>query len=64
MESIGPLSAPDGITLKGTLSGRDVPVVSGTEAETDSVPFPEDPQSLAAVYGPSYELLTMLGAEE
>ena len=64
VESIGPLSAPDGITLKGTLSGRDVPVVSGTEAEIDSVPFPEDPQRLAAVYGPSYELLTMLGAED
>ena len=64
VESIGPLSAPDGITLKGTISGRDVPVISGTEAEIDSVPFPEDPQRLAAVYGPSYELLTMLGAED
>lgn len=64
VESIGALSSPGGVTLKVTLSGRDIPVVSGTEAETASVPFPDDPQRLAAVYGPSYELLTMLGAED
>lgn len=64
VESIGPLSSPEGITLTGTLSGREVPVVSGGETKDPSVPFPENPQRLAAVYGPSYELLTMLGVED
>lgn len=65
VESVGELSAPDGIVLSGTVSGRDVPVISGEGTETESsVEFPEDPQRLAAVYGPSYELLTMLGAED
>lgn len=63
VESIGQLSAPDGIILTGTVSGRNVPVVSGS-AETTDVEFPENPQRLAAVYGPSYELLAMLGAED
>ncbi len=65
VDSIGELSAPDGIVLSGTVSGRDIPMVSGKGTETTtSVEFPEDPQRLAAVYGPSYELLTMLGAED
>lgn len=65
VDSIGGLSAPDGIVLSGSVSGRDVPMVSGKGTETViSAAFPEDPQRLAAVYGPSYELLTMLGAED
>lgn len=65
VDSIGELSAPDGIVLSGSVSGRDVPMVSGKGTETViSAAFPEDPQRLAAVYGPSYELLTMLGAED
>lgn len=63
VESIGPLSAPDGITLKGTLSGRDVPVVSGTEAETDACRSQKILRVLRCLR-PSYELLTMLGAED
>lgn len=63
VDSIGMLSAPEGITLTGTVSGRDVPVISGKQQEAE-VEFPKNPQRLAAVYGPSYELLTMLGAED
>lgn len=63
VDSIGMLSAPSGITLTGTVSGREVPVTSGQQEETE-IDFPENPQRLAAVYGPSYELLTMLGAED
>lgn len=65
VESIGELSAPEGIVLSAAISGRDVPVVSGEGSEAGTqADFPEDPQRLAAVYGPSYELLTMLGAED
>lgn len=63
VDSIGPLSAPKGITLSGTVSGREVPVLSEAAAEA-AVEFPENPERLAAVYGPSYELLAMLGAED
>lgn len=66
VEAIGPLAGPSGLTFAGTTSGRDVAVLSaqneGGAGETAA--FPENPERLAAVYGPSYELLTVLGAED
>lgn len=70
VEQISPLSAPEGLSIAGTLSGREVPVMSGSgdggteKEESKEVTLSGVPQRLAAVYGPSYELLTMLGAEE
>ncbi len=66
--SISALSGPEGLDMSGIVSGRSVPVEQGSStssaAETAEVEHPEDPQRLAAVYGPSYELLVMLGAED
>ncbi len=66
IEEIAQLTAPQGLVLSGAVSGREVPVVSKSResVKEEGVSFPENPQRLAAVYGPSYELLTMLGAEE
>lgn len=68
IQEIFPLAAVEGLSLKGTARGRQVPQVSGTGGEPagkeQKREFPDDPQRLAAVYGPSYELLVMLGAEE
>ncbi|MCU6761526.1 corrinoid ABC transporter substrate-binding protein [uncultured Roseburia sp.] len=66
VESIKGITGPAGLTMSGTAKGREVPVLSGNSQSTESgtVDFPENPQRLAAVYGPSYELLTMLGAED
>ncbi|MFT3952543.1 MAG: ABC transporter substrate-binding protein [Oscillospiraceae bacterium] len=60
--SLGTLSAPDGITLTGTLlQGKASTDNAGTK--TAAVRIPENPSRLAALYGPSYEALTVLGAE-
>ena len=56
--------APSGLSLSMEASGRSVSVKSGQAESTQNVDFPENPQRLAAVYGPSYELLVMLGAED
>ncbi len=73
VEEIPVLSVPEGLTMTASVSGRSVPLLAaqvesddseGDGDTTDGVAFPEDPQRLAAVYGPSYELLTMLGAED
>ncbi len=75
VEEIPVLSAPEGLAITASVSGREVTLLAAqnvsTDAEgdgdgdtSDGVAFPEDPQRLAAVYGPSYELLTMLGAED
>ena len=66
VESIKGITGPAGLTMSGTAKGREVPVLSGNSQSTESgtVDFPENPQRLAAVYGPSYELLTMLGQED
>ena len=67
VEEIKAITGPEGLSISGTASGRDVKVMSGSTASGnsgDGVVFPKDPQRLAAVYGPSYELLTMLGAED
>lgn len=63
---INGLSGPNGLTLSGITSGRDVAVMSdmNTNTSTENVIFPENPERLAAVYGPSYEILTVLGAED
>lgn len=66
VEEISALTAPEGLQITTSVSGRDVKqqtAVSESADSTDDIEFPEDPQRLAAVYGPSYELLTMLGAE-
>ncbi len=74
VEEIPVLSAPEGLDITASVSGRSVTLLA-TQSESasaeegdgdtsDGVAFPEDPQRLAAVYGPSYELLTMLGAED
>ncbi len=64
--SIKGITGPAGLTLTGTAKGRDVPVVLKNEqgASSETVDFPKNPERLAAVYGPSYELLTMLGQED
>lgn len=64
VESITALSAPRGIQLTGTLSGRNIAVLSTQDTKNAEVEFPENPKKLAAVYGPSYELLVMLGVED
>lgn len=67
VEEISALTAPEGLQITTSVSGRDVKqqtAVSESADSTDDIEFPEDPQRLAAVYGPSYELLTMLGAED
>jgi iron complex transport system substrate-binding protein len=66
VEEISELSAPEGLTVSAQVSGRNVTMVAGQQTETveDAVEYPENPQRLAAIYGPSYELLTMLGAED
>ncbi len=67
VEEIKGITGPEGLTISGTASGRDVKVMSGSTVAVssgDDAAFPENPQRLAAVYGPSYELLTMLGAED
>lgn len=67
VEEIPPLTAPEGLEITTSVSGREVKLLSGESQSgnsTDNVQFPENPQRLAAVYGPSYELLTMLGVED
>lgn len=67
VEEIPAVTAPEGIKISTSISGRTVKQVSGesdSSEKGDAVAFPENPQRLAAVYGPSYELLTMLGAED
>ena len=74
VEQVPVLTAPEGLILSAELSGRNVKTVSSLTAETDrndnentssdKAAFPEKPKRLAAVYGPSYELLVMLGAED
>lgn len=67
VEEVPALSVPEGLTASVSVSGREVKVLAASEdAKTDEteVEYPENPQRLAAVYGPSYELLTMLGAED
>ncbi len=76
VEEIPVLSAPEGLDITASVSGRTVTLLASQNTSTsesadegdgdtsDGVAFPEDPQRLAAVYGPSYELLTMLGAED
>lgn len=64
----GSLSAPAGLSLKGTFThnGTSVTISStGTAASAaSSSATVSDPQRLAAVYGPSYEMLVVLGAED
>lgn len=67
IEEIPAVTAPEGLQIAAAVSGGNVKILSGESsfAQTqDTVEYPEDPQRLAAVYGPSYELLTMLGVEE
>jgi len=70
IEEIPTVTAPEGLTLTASVSGREVTLFAGEsesssdEDADDEVEYPEDPQRLAAVYGPSYELLTMLGVED
>ncbi|MCD8132857.1 MAG: ABC transporter substrate-binding protein [Clostridiales bacterium] len=68
VEEIPSVTAPEGLTLTASVSGREVTLLAGendSDADADEdVEYPEDPQRLAAVYGPSYELLTMLGVED
>lgn len=66
VEEIPALTAPEGLEISASVSGRTVSIMAaGTDTGTEKeIAYPEDPQRLAAVYGPSYELLAMLGAED
>ncbi len=66
VEEIPALTAPEGLEISASVSGRTVSIMAaGTDTGTEEeIAYPEDPQRLAAVYGPSYELLAMLGAED
>ena len=55
-----PPTAPDGLVISGGSAKR----VSGSRSASSGPVIPDDPQALAAVYGPSYEALTLLGAED
>ena len=58
---------PEGLNFITKISGGGVRIASegGEAADGGSdIAFPENPERIAAVYGPSYELLTMLGAED
>ena len=55
---------PEGLSFSSSVSGRTVPILSGIQQTINAAEFPSNPQRLAAVYGPSYELLVMLGAED
>lgn len=62
-------SAPKGLTLATKVLKGEVEVVSAQGTEQNAVPALDtaaemkDPSRLAAVYGPSYEALTVLGVE-
>jgi iron complex transport system substrate-binding protein len=67
VEEIPTVSIPSGLTISVETSGRNIKTVTNTAtgANTNTAAETSDnPQRLAAVYGPSYELLTMLGAED
>ena len=66
VEEIPAITSPEGLVLTAKVSGREVSLSSDSSqsSDTEDIDFPENPQRLAAVYGPSYELLTMLGAED
>jgi iron complex transport system substrate-binding protein len=56
-----PPTAPEGLTIKG---GYGKAASGGRSSGGASSDIPENPQALAAVYGPSYEALVLLGAED
>jgi iron complex transport system substrate-binding protein len=58
-EEAKPPTAPAGLDIKGGYGTAR----SGGGASNSAAQIPENPQRLAAVYGPSYEALTLLGAE-
>jgi iron complex transport system substrate-binding protein len=66
VDTVPALSVPNRLSAQVKISGRDVSIQAANEQTdtTDIVEYPENPQRLAAVYGPSYELLTMLGVED
>ncbi|HIT89185.1 MAG TPA: ABC transporter substrate-binding protein [Candidatus Merdenecus merdavium] len=63
VKEIGNLEAPEGVTLTGEIvKGKELS--SGSkQKEEESTELGED-KRLAAVYGPSYEMLVVLGQEE
>jgi iron complex transport system substrate-binding protein len=63
-------SAPKGLILATKVLKGEVEVVTAQNADKETIPVLEtsaemnDPSRLAAVYGPSYEALTVLGVED
>jgi iron complex transport system substrate-binding protein len=68
VQEIAATNTLQGLSIATQTSGRSVTMLAkeadSVEVASTAVAFPENPQRLAAVYGPSYELLVMLGAEE
>ncbi|MCF0121228.1 MAG: ABC transporter substrate-binding protein [Oscillospiraceae bacterium] len=64
----GSLCAPSGLALKSAMNIGGKTIIAESSLSGDIVPYnrasENDPQRIAAVYGPSYEMLTVLGAED
>lgn len=57
---VDPPSAPAGLSIKGGFDESK----GARNSDRTSAAIPDNPQRLAAVYGPSYEALTLLGVED